>query len=62
MGNFLHNPKHWRDRAEETRTKAARFYNVELKRRMLRIAEEYEKIADQAAELERTTKLLQSEK
>lgn len=62
MENFLHNPKHWRDRAEETRTKAALLYRVDAKRRMLKIAMEYDKLADQAAELQRTARLLESKK
>jgi hypothetical protein len=46
----LNNPKHWRDRAEETRAKAEAFWNEVEKRRMLRIAYEYDRLADLAAE------------
>lgn len=49
--NYLNNPKHWRERAEETRTKAEQlWYSPDAKNRMLRIADEYDRLADQAAE------------
>ncbi len=46
----LNSPKHWRDRAEQTRAKAQDFWNEVEKRRMLRIAYEYDRLADLAAE------------
>jgi hypothetical protein len=54
--SFLNNPRHWRERAEETRTKAEQlWYNEESKQRMLRIADEYDRLADHAAERVRST-------
>jgi hypothetical protein len=50
MNDPLKDPKYWRDRAEATRTLAKRYYDVGQIRRMLRVAEEYDKIADRAAE------------
>jgi hypothetical protein len=45
--NFLDSPKHWQDRAEETRTKAELlWYDDKKKQRMLRIAAEYERLAE----------------
>ncbi|PAY04274.1 hypothetical protein CK489_34070 [Bradyrhizobium sp. UFLA03-84] len=51
MGSsHLNDPRHWRERAEETRTKAEHFWDEESKQRMFRIAVEYDRLADQAAE------------
>ena len=50
MGDtFLNNAKHWRDRAEETRTKAEQCWTNEAKQRLLRVANEYDRLADHAA-------------
>ena len=46
----LNNPKYWRDRAEKTRAIAEQCWKDEEKERMLRIAHEYERLADLAAE------------
>ena len=46
-------PKHWRDRAEATRAKAELDYRLDEKLRLLRIAEEYDRLAERAAELQR---------
>jgi hypothetical protein len=48
MKSFLNDPKHWRDRAEQTRTKADRFWQASEKLRMMRIADEYDRLADRA--------------
>ena len=57
--NYLNNPRHWRDRAEETRTKAGKvWYDEESRQRLLRIAQEYERLADHAAERVRLDELL----
>jgi hypothetical protein len=50
MRDPIKEPKYWRDRAEATRAKAKRCYDVRQIRRMLRVAEEYDKLADRAAE------------
>ena len=51
MRNFLDNPKHWQDRAEETRTKAELlWYDEKEKQRMLRIAAEYDRLAEWAVQ------------
>jgi hypothetical protein len=41
-------PKHWRDRAEEARIHAGRMADDDAKLTMLRIAEEYERLAERA--------------
>ncbi len=46
--SLLTNPKHWRDRAEKTRAVAGTAYNEEAKSRLLKIAIEYERLADYA--------------
>ena len=43
--SILLNPKHWRDRAEKTRAKADVILRDDLKKRLLRVAEEYERLA-----------------
>ena len=48
--SYLNNPKYWRDRAEKTRAIAEQCWNDEEKQRMLRIAHEYERLAELAAE------------
>lgn len=48
--SYLNNPKHWRERAEEARVKAEQFWNESEKQRMLRIAEEYDRLAERAAD------------
>jgi hypothetical protein len=48
--SYLNDPKHWRDRAEETRAKAEEYWSGSTRQRMLRIADEYERLADLAAE------------
>jgi hypothetical protein len=39
-------PRYWRDRAKETRAKADQFKDPRTKRRMLGIAEGYERLAE----------------
>ena len=46
--SLLNNPKHWRDRAEETLTLAEQIYSQESKNRLLKIAREYDAIAERA--------------
>ena len=53
MRDPIKEPKYWRDRAEATRAKAKRYYDVGQIRQMLRVAEEYEKIADRAEQRQR---------
>ena len=43
--SILGDPEHWRTRAEEARTVAENLSNPELKRTMLRIASDYERLA-----------------
>ena len=56
---FLNDAKHWRDRAEETRAKAEQCWTDESKHRMLRVAVEYDRLADHAAERARADQALE---
>ena len=44
----INDPKHWRDRAEEVHTVADQLTDPDSKRRMLRIAKDYEELARRA--------------
>jgi hypothetical protein len=48
--SFLNDPAHWRDRAEEARTRADQMSDPLCKSAMLRIANDYELLAERAAE------------
>jgi hypothetical protein len=59
MGKYIKNPKHWRDRAEETRAKADRAWsNDDLKEKLLRIAVEYDQLAERAEQWQESAELL----
>ena len=47
---LLHNPEHWRQRAEEIRTAADAMNDPVVKARMLKIADGYQLLARQAGE------------
>jgi hypothetical protein len=47
---WTYDPKRWHDRAQEMRSIAERLKNREAKARMLRVAADYEKIAETAIE------------
>jgi hypothetical protein len=51
MKNFVYDPDHWRDRAEKTRAKAESFAYRQSKDRLLKIAEEYDRLALHAEQL-----------
>jgi molecular chaperone GrpE (heat shock protein) len=51
----LLNPKHWYDRAEKTRAKADEIMRDDLKKKLLRVAEEYDRLAQRAQEQMRRT-------
>jgi hypothetical protein len=56
MNDPMKNPRFWRDRAEETRTKAEGFRLAESdKQRLLRVAAEYERLADRAEQWRTTS-------
>jgi hypothetical protein len=46
--SFIHDPAHWRQRAEQARTIADQMNDAEAKGMMLKIAEDYEKLAKRA--------------
>ncbi|MGA7610883.1 MAG: hypothetical protein WB505_21130 [Pseudolabrys sp.] len=48
MTSLLNNPAHWQLRAEETRLLAAQLLDPESKATILKIAEEYERLARRA--------------
>ena len=45
---YLTNPKHWRDRAEQTLAKAQQEFRPLLRERLLKVAREYEQLAERA--------------
>jgi hypothetical protein len=49
--SLLANRKHWRDRAEETPSVAERTYDDECKVRLLKVVQEYERLAERAEAL-----------
>jgi hypothetical protein len=46
ISSLLDNPTHWRDRANHTRTVAESMFDEESKYRLLKVAWEYERLAD----------------
>jgi hypothetical protein len=48
MTSRTDDPKHWRDRAHEARTRAGELNDPEAKRQMLGIARGYDRLAERA--------------
>jgi hypothetical protein len=48
--SFINDPAHWRQRAEEARTIAEQMSDPNSKDAMLRIAKDYERLAERAEE------------
>jgi hypothetical protein len=48
MTSLLDDPEHWRSRAEEARNIAEQLSDLESRRTMLRIAADYERLAEHA--------------
>ena len=46
--SFINDPAHWRQRAEEARTIAEQMSDLNSKDAMLRIAKDYERLAERA--------------
>ena len=46
--NPLYDPKHWQKRAEATRATAQALADERMRRKLLRVAEEYERLAQHA--------------
>ena len=47
---FIHDPEHWRQRAEEARAVADQIADPEARQMMLKIADDYERLAKRAEE------------
>ena len=50
MTSGINDPEHWRARAEEMRTLAEDVTDEESRKTMLRIAQDYERLAERAVE------------
>ncbi len=50
MPSFADDPAHWRKRAKEARTLADQMNDAQSKQTMMRIAEDYERLARRAEE------------
>jgi len=48
--HFVNDPDHWRQRAEEMRNLAASILDLEARATLLKIADDYEKLAKRAAQ------------
>ena len=46
--SYINHPEHWRDRAEEARKLAEQIEDADSKAAMLRIAKDYERLAERA--------------
>jgi hypothetical protein len=46
--SLLENPEHWHERAEKTRTIAGKVLDIDSKLRLMRIADEYNRLAKRA--------------
>ena len=51
--SLVDDPEHWRDRAREKRALAERLTNEQAKQTVLRVANDYERFAEQAEERSR---------
>jgi hypothetical protein len=52
--SLVNDPEHWRDRAREKRALAERLRNELAKQTMLRIANDFDRLAERAEERSRT--------
>jgi len=51
--SLINDPEHWRDRAREKRALADRLTNEQVKQTVLRVANDYERLTEQAEQLSR---------
>ena len=50
QAHYINDPAHWRDRAQEMRKMAADITDQNTKQSMLKIAQEYDRLAERAAQ------------
>jgi hypothetical protein len=48
--SFINDPEHWRSRAKETRAIADQMTDADSRSAMLRIADDYDRLAERAAQ------------
>ena len=48
MKDPARDPNHWRERADQTRATADRYLDVRTKLRLLKVAKEYDRLAERA--------------
>jgi len=57
MPNRVYDPQYWRERAEETRTYADVVSDAEARRLLLGVAKSYDRLAEHAEAMRRTSEI-----